>query len=94
MDQRHCGNDPFVKNFLIEGRDLVRQHHALVDDGPGRKRSKIEIAEAVGCFVVFPRCLLADHKQLAFQVVRAGATGAFSNKNLADDGGVLSDGGT
>ena len=47
MDQRQRGLEARIEQVLVIGRELVNQHHALVDDGAARQRDGIIFGHAL-----------------------------------------------
>ncbi len=73
MDQRQRGLVARVQKVAVIGRELMHEHHALVDDGAARQRHGIIFGELRALAFVDPvRDDLADDEQPALEVVLAG----------------------
>ena len=83
MDQRERGLEARVHEITVVGRKLAHQHHALVDDGPGRHRDRVIFQDfrrpdrdhAIGDD-------LADDVEAPLEIVFAGEVRGPSDENL------------
>ena len=84
MDQRQRRLEARVGEVLVVARQLLNQHHALVDDGAARHRHGIILGDSVAAERVDAvRDHLAQDEQLALEGLFVGDGGAPADEHLA-----------
>ena len=83
MDERQRGLVARVQKVPVIGRELMGEHHALVDDGAGRERHGVVLGQPrVAELVDSVRDHLADDEQPTLEVVLAGEVRRAADENL------------
>ncbi len=84
VDERQRGFEPRILQVLVVARQLMDQHHALVDDGPARHRNGIIFGDAVAAERVDAvGNHLAQDVQPALERILVGQGGAAADEHLA-----------